>query len=92
MQYSCRWKISQFSTDSAGLNPAWWNVVMQTMCGILWEDSASSTEGMISQLKGWIKAMYDITPNDGAYFNKVRPVCMSNLESPYSPCSTGVLV
>ena len=31
-------------------------------------------QGMISQLKGWIKAMYDITPNDGAYFNEVRPV------------------
>ena len=29
---------------------------------------------MISQLKGWIKAMYDITPNDGAYFNEVRPM------------------
>jgi len=68
---------SQFGANSAGLNPAWWNVVVQTVCGILWEDGASSTEGMISQLKGWIKAMYDITPNDGAYFNKVRPVCLT---------------
>ena len=94
MQYSCRWKISQFSTDSAGLNPAWWNVVMQTMCGILWEDSASSTEGMISQLKGWIKAMYDITPNDGAYFNEVRPARLTWGSDMYAhlPRSTGVLI
>ena len=46
------------------------------MCGITWEDGASSTEiqGGISQLQGWIKEMYDLTPNDGAYFNEVRPV------------------
>ncbi|KAI9464375.1 hypothetical protein HD554DRAFT_2281222 [Boletus coccyginus] len=65
-------KVSQFGADSAGLNPAWRNAVVETVCGISWEDGASSTEiqGMISQFKGWIKAMYDITPNDGAYFNE----------------------
>ncbi|KAI9566811.1 hypothetical protein HD554DRAFT_2024697 [Boletus coccyginus] len=63
-------KVSQFGADSAGLNPAWRNAVVETVCGILWEDGASSREGKISQLKGWIKAMYDITPNDGAYFNE----------------------
>jgi hypothetical protein len=41
---------------------------------ISWQDGASSTEieGMIDQLKGWIKTMYDLTPHDGAYFNEVR--------------------
>ncbi|KAI9572546.1 hypothetical protein HD554DRAFT_2293303 [Boletus coccyginus] len=65
-------KVSQFSADSAGLNPAWRNAVVETICGVSWEDGASSTEiqGMISQLKGWIKDMYDITPDDGAYFNE----------------------
>ncbi|KAI9572545.1 hypothetical protein HD554DRAFT_2168239 [Boletus coccyginus] len=65
-------KVSQFDADSAGLNPAWRNAVVETVCGVSWEDGASSTEiqGLISQLKGWIKDMYDITPNDGAYFNE----------------------
>ncbi|KAI9572548.1 hypothetical protein HD554DRAFT_1556288 [Boletus coccyginus] len=65
-------KVSQFSADSAGLNPAWRNAVVETLCWSSWEDGASSTEiqGMISQLKGRIKDMYDITPNDGAYFNE----------------------
>jgi len=65
-------KVSQFGADSAGLNPAWRNAVVETLCGIIWEDGTSSTEiqGMISQLQGWIKAMYDVTPNDGAYFNE----------------------
>ena len=69
-------KVSQFGADSAGLNPVWRDAVVETVCGITWEDGTSSTkiQGMISQLKGWIKAMYDITPNDGAYFNEVRPV------------------
>ncbi|KAF8547408.1 FAD-binding domain-containing protein [Imleria badia] len=65
-------KVSQFDADSAGLNPAWRNAVVQTMCGITWKDGTSTTEiqGEISQLQGWIKAMYDLTPNDGAYFNE----------------------
>ena len=69
-------KVSQFGADSAGLNPAWRNAVVEAGCGIIWEDGTSLTEiqGMISKLKGWIKAMYDVTPNDGAYFNEVRPV------------------
>ena len=69
-------KVSQFSADSAGLNPAWRNAVVETVCGITWDDGASSTEiqGMTSQLQGWIKTMYDLTPNDGAYFNEVNPL------------------
>ncbi|KAF8553169.1 FAD-binding domain-containing protein [Imleria badia] len=65
-------KVSQFGANSAGLNPAWRNAVVETVCGVTWDDGASSTEiqGMISQLQGWIKAMYDLTPNDGAYFNE----------------------
>ena len=49
---------------------------METVCEITWEDGTEPTEiqGMISQLQGWIKAMYDVTPNDGAYFNEVRPM------------------
>ncbi|KIK78334.1 hypothetical protein PAXRUDRAFT_164262 [Paxillus rubicundulus Ve08.2h10] len=65
-------KVSQIDSDSAGLNPAWRNAVVETVCGVFWEDGASSTEivGAIDQLKGWIKTMYDLTPNDGAYFNE----------------------
>ncbi|KAH0838842.1 hypothetical protein J3R83DRAFT_7252 [Lanmaoa asiatica] len=65
-------KASQFGANSAGLNPAWRNAIVETMCGIAWEDGTSSTEiqGMVAQLKGWVKAMYDVTPTDGAYFNE----------------------
>ena len=45
---------------------------------------------MISQLREWIKAMYDITPNDGAYFNEVRPVRL--LVDVHLSRSTGVPV
>ncbi|KAN0101201.1 hypothetical protein V8E55_001185 [Tylopilus felleus] len=65
-------KVNQFTADSAGLNPAWRTAVMETTCGISWDDGASSTEinAMISKLKGWIKDIHDLTPNDGAYFNE----------------------
>ncbi|KAH0835525.1 hypothetical protein J3R83DRAFT_9214 [Lanmaoa asiatica] len=68
-------RVSQFGADSAGLNPAWRNAVVQTFCGISWDEESSSTQikGMIQQLRGWIKAMYDVTPNDGAYFNEASP-------------------
>ena len=68
-------KVSQFGADSSGLNPAWRNAVVETYCGITWNDGASSTEiqGKISQLQGWIKEMYDLTPDDGAYLNEVSP-------------------
>jgi len=65
-------KVSQFAADSAGLNPAWRNAVVETTCGVNWEDGASSTEiqGLIAQVQGWIQATYDLTPSDGAYFNE----------------------
>ncbi|KIJ13627.1 hypothetical protein PAXINDRAFT_80811 [Paxillus involutus ATCC 200175] len=65
-------KVNQIDPDSAGLNPAWRNAVVETLCEIFWEDGASLTEieGKIDQLKGSIKTMYDLTPNDGAYFNE----------------------
>ncbi|KAG9318029.1 hypothetical protein JVU11DRAFT_92 [Chiua virens] len=64
-------RVSQFPADSAGLNPAWRNAVVETMCGFNWADGTPSNEddGLITQLKGWIKAIYDLSPNDGAYFN-----------------------
>ncbi|KAF8838540.1 FAD-binding domain-containing protein [Paxillus ammoniavirescens] len=65
-------KVNQIDPDSAGLNPAWRNAVVETMCGVYWQDGASSTEieGMIDKLKGWIKTMHDLAPNDGVYFNE----------------------
>ncbi|KIJ13624.1 hypothetical protein PAXINDRAFT_100587 [Paxillus involutus ATCC 200175] len=65
-------KVNQIDPDSAGVNPAWRNAVVETVCAINWQGGASSSEieGMIDQLKGWIKAMYDLTPDDGAYFNE----------------------
>ncbi|KAG6373241.1 hypothetical protein JVT61DRAFT_6867 [Boletus reticuloceps] len=65
-------KVSQINPDSAGLNPAWRKAVTETVCGVSWDEGTSSVdiEGIISQLKGWIKATYDLTPNDGAYFNE----------------------
>ena len=68
-------KVNQIPPNSAGVNPAWRNAVVEYYCGIGWEDGTSSSDiqVLISQLKGWIKALYDLTPNDGAYFNEVRP-------------------
>ncbi|KAF9222133.1 FAD-binding domain-containing protein [Gyrodon lividus] len=65
-------KVNQIDPDSAGLNPAWRNAVVETVCGISWEDGTSSKEieGLTDQLKGWIKTMYDLAPQDGAYFNE----------------------
>ncbi|KAF8430460.1 hypothetical protein L210DRAFT_3706065 [Boletus edulis BED1] len=65
-------KVSQINPNSAGLNPAWRKAVTETVCGVSWDEGTSAVdiEGMISQLKGWIKATYDLTPNDGAYFNE----------------------
>ncbi|KIK82228.1 hypothetical protein PAXRUDRAFT_724342 [Paxillus rubicundulus Ve08.2h10] len=65
-------KVNQIDPDSAGLNPAWRNAVIETACGFYWQDGVSSAEleGMIDQLKVWIETMYDLTPDDGAYFNE----------------------
>ncbi|KIJ13652.1 hypothetical protein PAXINDRAFT_170343 [Paxillus involutus ATCC 200175] len=65
-------KVNQIDPDSAGLNPAWRNAVVETICGVSWQDGASSTEieGVIDQLKGWVKALYDLAPHGGAYFNE----------------------
>lgn len=72
-------RVSQFGADSAGLNPAWRNAVVETVCAVSWSEETSSTEiqGMLQQLRGWIQAMYDVTPNDGAYLNEVCHCCMS---------------
>ena len=66
-------KVSQINPESAGVNPAWRNAVVEAGCGVTWDEGASSTtiEGMISQLKAWTSSLHDIVPNDGAYFNEV---------------------
>ncbi|KIJ60446.1 hypothetical protein HYDPIDRAFT_117153 [Hydnomerulius pinastri MD-312] len=65
-------KVNQIDPNSAGLNPAWRKAVVETMCGVSWPDGTPSKEieGMLDQLKSWIKSMYDVTPNDGAYVNE----------------------
>ncbi|KAF8834784.1 FAD-binding domain-containing protein [Paxillus ammoniavirescens] len=65
-------KVNQIDPDSAGLNPAWRNAVVETVCGFSWQDGTSTTElrELIDQFRGRIKTMYDLTPNDGAYFNE----------------------
>jgi len=65
-------KVSQFAADSAGLNPAWRNAVVETTCSVGWADGASYTEiqELIAQVRGWIQATYDLSPGDGAYFNE----------------------
>ena len=70
-------KVNRIPANSAGVNPAWRNAVVECYCGISWEDGTSSSDiqGLISQLNGWIKALYDLTPNDGAYFNEVCIAC-----------------
>ena len=67
-------KVNQIPADSAGINPAWRDAIVLYYCIIFWEDGTSSSDiqGLISQLEGWIKAFYDVAPNDGAYFNEVR--------------------
>ena len=66
-------RVSQFSADSAGLNPAWRNAVVETVCGVSWDEDTPTTDiqRMIQQLRAGIQAMYDVTPNDGAYLNEV---------------------
>ena len=75
-------KVNQIPANSAGVNPAWRNAVVEYYCGISWEDGTSSSDiqGLISQLKGWIKALYDLTPNDGAYFNEVCIACSTKTQ------------
>ncbi|KIJ13630.1 hypothetical protein PAXINDRAFT_80827 [Paxillus involutus ATCC 200175] len=65
-------KVNQIDPDSAGLNPAWRNAVVETVCGFSWQDGTSTTEiqELIDRFRGRIKTMYDLTPNDGAYFNE----------------------
>ncbi|KAI6144934.1 hypothetical protein BKA82DRAFT_4168424 [Pisolithus tinctorius] len=65
-------KVAQISPDSAGLNPAWRNAIVETVCGVFWAEGATAEEisGQIDQLKVWIKDMYALTPQAGAYFNE----------------------
>ncbi|KAH7886481.1 hypothetical protein F5I97DRAFT_997130 [Phlebopus sp. FC_14] len=65
-------KVNQIDPDSAGLNPAWRNAIVEAVCGFSWEDGTSQEDlqVQIKQLKSWIKIMHDLTPNDGAYFNE----------------------
>ncbi|KAI6038830.1 hypothetical protein EDC04DRAFT_2569206 [Pisolithus marmoratus] len=65
-------KVSQIDPDSAGVNPAWRNAVVETGCGVSWQEGASAEEiaGLRGQLKAWIKDIHDLTPQDGAYFNE----------------------
>ncbi|KAI6015297.1 hypothetical protein F5J12DRAFT_817299 [Pisolithus orientalis] len=65
-------KVAQISPDSAGLNPAWRNAIVETACGVFWAEGATAEEisGQIDQLKVWIKDMYVLSPQSGAYFNE----------------------
>ena len=75
-------KVSQFGPDSVGLNPAWRNAVVEATCGADWEENTPSKEirARIQRLKERIQAMYDLTPNDGAYLNEVGHRRMSGRE------------
>ena len=72
--------MTQINPESAGVNPAWRNAVVETGCGVAWDEGASSKdiEELISQLKAWIGAFHDVAPNDGAYFNEVRVLLSPN--------------
>jgi len=72
-------KVSQFDAESAGVNPAWRNAVVEAGCYVSWDEGATSTaiEGLISQLKAWTSSLSDAAPNDGAYFNEVRSSTLS---------------
>ncbi|KAI6040855.1 hypothetical protein EDC04DRAFT_2566471 [Pisolithus marmoratus] len=65
-------KVSQVDPDSAVVNPAWRNAVVETICAVTWQEGASAEEiaGLTDQLKVWIKDIHDLTPQDGAYFNE----------------------
>ncbi|KAI5994875.1 hypothetical protein EDC04DRAFT_2613108 [Pisolithus marmoratus] len=65
-------KVSQIDPDSVGLNPAWRNAIVETVCGVSWADGTTAAEiaGQIDRLKVWIKEMYALTPQAGAYFNE----------------------
>lgn len=66
-------KVSQVDEDSAGLNPAWRNAVVEVICVVGWQegDSAEEIQVQVDQLKSWIQVMHDLAPDDGAYFNEV---------------------
>ncbi|KAI6144188.1 hypothetical protein BKA82DRAFT_4175263, partial [Pisolithus tinctorius] len=69
-------KVAQINPDEAGLNPAWRNAIVETVCGVSWADGTTAEEiaGKIDQLKVWIKDMYALTPQAGAYFNELKEI------------------
>ena len=72
-------KVSQIDPESAGVNPAWRNAVVEAACIVFRDEGASSTaiERLISQLKAWTSSLHDAAPNDGAYFNEVGSCTLS---------------
>jgi len=72
-------KVSHFDPESAGVNPAWRNAVVEAACTVFRDEDASLAviEGMISQIKTWTSSLDDVAPNDGAYFNEVRSSTLS---------------
>jgi len=67
-------KVNEIDPESAGINPAWRNAVVEVGCGVFWEEGTSSTaiEGLISQLNAWTSSLSQAASNDAAYFNEVR--------------------
>ncbi|KAH7921689.1 FAD-binding domain-containing protein [Leucogyrophana mollusca] len=65
-------KVSKIDPNSAGVNPAWRKAIIHLTFGIAWPFGASSQEidGMIDILKAKEKALRDLTPESGAYFNE----------------------
>ncbi|KAH7921694.1 FAD-binding domain-containing protein [Leucogyrophana mollusca] len=65
-------EVSRISPDSAGVNPAWRKAIVHVTFGIDWPLGATSEEidGLIEGLKAEEKALHDLTPESGAYFNE----------------------
>ncbi|KAH7914858.1 hypothetical protein BJ138DRAFT_1143106 [Hygrophoropsis aurantiaca] len=65
-------EVSKIDPDSAGLNPAWRKAILHVTFGISWDFGANAKEiqQQIEILKAEEKALHDLTPQSGAYFNE----------------------
>ncbi|KAI6144190.1 hypothetical protein BKA82DRAFT_4175292, partial [Pisolithus tinctorius] len=63
----CQGEVNMVAGGKRGETPS-----SKPVCGVFWAEGATAEEisGQIDQLKVWIKDMYALTPQAGAYFNE----------------------
>ncbi|KAH7921690.1 FAD-binding domain-containing protein [Leucogyrophana mollusca] len=65
-------EVSKIDPNSVGVNPAWRKAIIHVIFGFNWPFGATSEEidGLVEVLKAEEKALHDLTPESGAYFNE----------------------